>query len=95
MKHFTIAIDGPGGAGKSSVAANVAAKLGVLHLDTGAMYRAFAWQALREGLNTKDAEGLADLARRIKIGVTFQAGAQHTFVNGQDVTALIRTPEIS
>ena len=95
MKHFTIAIDGPGGAGKSSVAANVAAKLGVLHLDTGAMYRAFAWQALREGLNTKDAEGLADLARRIKIGVTFQEGAQHTFVNGQDVTALIRTPEIS
>ena len=95
MKHFTIAIDGPGGAGKSTVAKNVAAKLGVLHLDTGAMYRAFAWQALRDGLSTTDPEGLAKLAGSVKIGVTFENGAQHTFVNGQDVTALIRTPEIS
>ena len=65
MEHFTIAIDGPGGAGKSTVAKNVAAKLNVLHLDTGAMYRAFAWQALSEGLSTRDAEALSALAGRI------------------------------
>lgn len=95
MKHFTIAIDGPGGAGKSTVADNVAAKLGVLHLDTGAMYRAFALQAFREGLTMCDETALRELTSRVKIDVTFVDGLQHTFVNGQDVTDLIRTPEIS
>ena len=95
MKHFTIAIDGPGGAGKSTVAHNVAAKLGVLHLDTGAMYRAFACQALAEGIDTRDAEALVALAERVRISVTFDRGEQRTFVNGQDVTHRLRTPQIS
>ena len=95
MEHFTIAIDGPGGAGKSTVAKNVAAKLNVLHLDTGAMYRAFAWQALSEGLSTRDAEALSALAGRITMDVRFEDGQQHTFVNGKDVNGLIRAPEIS
>lgn len=95
LKHFTIAIDGPGGAGKSTVADNVAAKLGVLHLDTGAMYRAFALQVLREGLTMCDENALAELINRVKIDVTFIDGLQHTLVNGQDVTDLIRTPQIS
>ena len=93
LKHFTIAIDGPGGAGKSSVADGVAAKLNVLHLDTGVMYRAFALQALREGIATRDEPALSALAERIRIDVAFQEGRQHTFVNGEDVTALLRTPE--
>ena len=95
LKHFTLAIDGPGGAGKSSVAKNVAERLGVLHLDTGAMYRAFAYQALREGLDSTDGEAMAELTRRVTIDVRFLDGCQHTFANGEDVTALIRTPEIS
>ena len=95
LKHFTIAIDGPGGAGKSSVANHVAGKLNVLHLDTGAMYRAFAYQALQDGLNTRDAQALAALANKVQIDVRFIEGMQRTLVNGQDVTERIRTPQIS
>ena len=57
---MNIAIDGPVGAGKSSIADAVAQKLHILHLDTGAMYRAFAWQALKEGIDTNNAQALAD-----------------------------------
>ena len=95
LKHFTIAIDGPGGAGKSSVANHVAGKLNVLHLDTGAMYRAFTYQALQDGLNTRDAQALAALANKVQIDVRFIEGMQRTLVNGQDVTERIRTPQIS
>ena len=55
---IAVAIDGPVGAGKSSVADEVARRLGILHLDTGAMYRAFAWQALKERVDTRDAQAL-------------------------------------
>ena len=95
LKHFTIAIDGPGGAGKSSVAGNIAKQLNVLHLDTGAMYRAFALTALERGLDIADEAAMAALARRIRIAVRFEGGAQHTLVDGRDVTASIRTPEVS
>ncbi|MDD3409859.1 MAG: (d)CMP kinase [Eubacteriales bacterium] len=95
MKHFTIAIDGPVGAGKSSVADGVAARLGVLHLDTGAMYRAFAWKALKEGISTQDEAALTALAERARIEVRFEQGAQRTLADGADVTEEIRTPEIS
>jgi CMP/dCMP kinase len=95
-KHFTIAIDGPGGAGKSTVADEVAKKLGILHLDTGAMYRAFAYQALLEGIDPCDEAALAALVRRVDIGVELKEnGVQRTLVNGTDVTDKIRTPEIS
>lgn len=95
MKHFTIAIDGPGGAGKSSVAEQVARRLGVLHLDTGAMYRAFALRALETGVDTADEKALARLSRQVEIDVRFVDGKQRTFADGRDVTALIRTPEVS
>lgn len=95
MKHFTIAIDGPGGAGKSSIADGLAQSLKVLHLDTGAMYRALAYQALMEGVSTRDEAALAALLGHTRIDVTFENGVQHTFVNGEDVTDRIRTPEIS
>ena len=94
-RHFTIAIDGPGGAGKSTVADEIAKKLNILHLDTGAMYRAFAYQALLEKIDPADERGLSDLASRIAIGVRFADGKQQTLVDGADVSALIRTPEIS
>lgn len=92
---FTIAVDGPVGAGKSSVADQVAQRLHILHLDTGAMYRAFAYQALQEKISLEDGEALSALAQRCLPEVRFEDGAQRTLIAGQDVTGLIRTPEIS
>ena len=95
MKHFTIAIDGPGGAGKSSVADHVAKELSVPHLDTGAMYRAFGYQAIAEGLDARNEADMDTLAARAQMDVRFDGGRQYTLVNGQDVTDKIRTPEVS
>lgn len=92
---YTIAIDGPVGAGKSSVADEVAARLNILHLDTGAMYRALAWLALKEGIELDDGAALTALAQREMPKVRYEDGVQHTLIDGTDVTTLIRTPEIS
>ncbi|MEG2951072.1 MAG: (d)CMP kinase, partial [Clostridia bacterium] len=92
---YTIAIDGPVGAGKSSVAEEVARRLHILHLDTGAMYRAFAWQAQKEGISATDEQALCSLAERVLPEVRYVEEQQHTLIDGKDVTALIRTPEIS
>lgn len=92
---LNIAMDGPVGAGKSSIAAEVARRLGILHLDTGAMYRAIGLTALRWGVDLKDEAACVALANDIDITVAHQADGQHTFVNGEDVTGLIRTPEVS
>ena len=92
---YTIAVDGPVGAGKSSVASQVAQKLGILHLDTGAMYRAFAWKALKEGIALDDEKALCELTQTAMPEVRYENGEQHTYMDGQDVNGLIRTPEIS
>jgi len=92
---LTIAMDGPVGAGKSSVADGVAQKLGILHLDTGAMYRAFAWYALEQGVSVEDEQALGALTQKMMPEVRYENGEQHTYINGKDVSALIRTPEIS
>jgi cytidylate kinase len=88
---MVVAIDGPAGAGKSTVARAVAARLGFRYLDTGAMYRALTWLALHEGTPLDDGEALAALARRE--AVTF--GSDETVeIGGEDVTERIRQPEI-
>ena len=92
---MSIAIDGPVGAGKSTVADAVAARLGMLHLDTGAMYRALGLSALRRGVNVEDEEAVAALCGETDISVTHEADGQHTWADGEDVTGLIRTPEVS
>ncbi len=92
---MSIAIDGPVGAGKSTVADAVAARLGILHLDTGAMYRALGLSALRRGVNVEDEEAVAALCGETDISVTHEADGQHTWADGEDVTGLIRTPEVS
>lgn len=85
-----IAIDGPSGAGKGTVARNVAQALGYRHIDTGAMYRAVAWQGLRDGLTLDDEEVMTALAERSSIAI----GDGQVSIDGHDVTTAIRTPEI-
>ena len=92
---FSVAIDGPVGAGKSSVSDAVAKRLGILHLDTGAMYRALGLAALRAGIDPADEKKVVELCKRLKVAVTYEEDGQHTFVEDEDVTGLIRTPEIS
>ena len=92
---YTIAVDGPVGAGKSSVADEVARRLGILHLDTGAMYRAFAWYALKQGISMEDEQALVALTEKMMPEVRYENGSQRTLIDGQDVTDFIRTPEIS
>ncbi len=91
----TIAMDGPVGAGKSSVAGEVAKRLNILHLDTGAMYRAFAWKALQAGVSVDDEQALCSLMETAMPEVRYENGAQHTYMEGRDVSGLIRTPEVS
>ena len=93
--RLNIAIDGPVGAGKSSISDAVAKRLGILHLDTGAMYRALGLAVQRAGIDTQDEEKVVDLCRRLKVSVSHEADGQHTFVEGEDVTGMIRTPEVS
>ena len=93
--RLNIAIDGPVGAGKSSVSDAVAKRLGILHLDTGAMYRALGLTALRRGTDPADEEKIVKLCRELKVSVRHEEDGQHTLVEGEDVTGMIRTPEVS
>lgn len=93
--RMNIAIDGPVGAGKSSVADAVAAKLGILHLDTGAMYRALGLKVLREGVDPADEEQVLQVSEKLQLSVRVGQNGQETLLDGKDVSALIRTPEVS
>lgn len=90
MKPLTIAIDGPSGAGKGTVARVVAKRLGYRHVDSGAMYRAVGWKALRDGVRLDDELRVADIAVISHLTVTDEA----VTIDGTDVTRAIRTPEI-
>ena len=93
--RLNIAMDGPVGAGKSSIADAAAKRLGILHLDTGAMYRALGLKALREGMDLQDEEKMVELCRGLNLAVRVGAGGQETLLDGEDVSSLIRTPEVS
>ena len=90
VKKLVIAIDGPSGAGKGTVARTVADRLGYRHVDTGAMYRAVAWKAAQEGLPLGDDALVADLARRAQ----YQQAEGRITIDNHDVTRAIRTPEM-
>ena len=92
---LTIAIDGPSGSGKSSVAKAVAARLGIGFLDTGAMYRALTWWCLERGLDLTDADAVAAAARDLPLDLGTDPAAPTVAVDGTDVTAAIRTTEVS
>ncbi len=91
---LNIAIDGPVGAGKSSIAREVARRLNILHLDTGAMYRALGYAALAQKISPEDENALDGLCARVSIVVRFLDGRQQTLVDGMDVSHLIRTPAV-
>ncbi len=95
MKKLIIAIDGPVGSGKSTVARRAAELLGYLHLDSGAMYRAVALGALRAGVGLDDAAGLERVARAARIELEMDGAARRVLLDGEDVTERLRVPEMS
>ncbi|MDE5721229.1 MAG: (d)CMP kinase [Clostridia bacterium] len=99
-KRLNIAIDGPAGSGKSTVSKIIAAKLNLLYLDTGAMYRACALACIRSNVDCSNEEKVKNILKDVEIDVKYDAvrnvgGAQITYLNGEDVSDKIRTPEIS
>ncbi len=95
MKSFDVAIDGPSGAGKSSLARRCAAELGLLYVDTGAIYRTVGLAALRRNIDRKDEEAVAAILPELDIGMGYEEGEQRMYLNGEDVSREIRLPEIS
>lgn len=94
--HYAIAIDGPSGAGKSTIARAAAKRFGFIYVDTGAIYRTVGLAAYRGGIDRRDASAVEALLPQLEIAMRYtDAGEQHMYLNGEDVTALIREPEIS
>jgi len=93
-EHINIAIDGPAGAGKSTVAKAIAQRMGILYLDTGAMYRAMALKALRMGISLGDKGRVLPLLEDTEVFAKNVEGTQHTYLDGEDVSGLIRTQEM-
>lgn len=91
----SIAIDGPAGAGKSTIAKKVSENLGFIYLDTGAMYRTVALKAKRSGIDTKNQKELALMMDKIDISINHENNLQKIYLDGQDVSDAIRTPEVS
>ena len=94
-KIFSVAIDGPAGAGKSTIAKSLSKKLGVIYVDTGAMYRAMALYLLRKGVDPEDAAAISSNCADADISIAFEDGVQQVILNGENVSGLIRTEEVS
>ena len=95
-KFVSVAIDGPAGAGKSTIAKRLAAELGYLYVDTGAIYRTVGYHMSLMGIGPRDADGIRRCIDDVNIRIEHQAdGLQHMILNGEDVTDRIRTPEMS
>ena len=92
---FAVAIDGPAGAGKSSVAKAAAQELGFIYVDTGAIYRTIALYVLRQGVDPHQASAVEALLPQVQVSLEYTQQGQKMLLNGEDVTALIRTPEVS
>ena len=95
IKHLLIAVDGPVGAGKSTISDAVAKHFGILHLDTGAMYRAFSYKALQNNISLDSEEAISALCPDTTITVKYHQGQQQTLLDGEDVSAFIRTQTVS
>ena len=98
MKHINVAIDGPGGAGKSTISKAVAKKLGIIYVDTGALYRTVGYFARENGLSVEDvkiSDLITPLLDKISIEIKYADGTQHVILNGEDLGDKIRQPDIS
>ena len=91
---YQIAIDGPAGAGKSTIAKAIARKLSYIYVDTGAMYRAMALYLLRQGIRPEETQKIEEASRRADITIVYENGAQQVLLNGENVTGLLRTEEV-
>lgn len=94
MKRFAIAVDGPAGSGKSTVAKAVAKHLGIIYVDTGAMYRGVAYFCIQQGVSPLDEAGVLSLLNDIKMEIRPGRDGQRIFLDGEDITSKIRTQEI-
>ena len=92
---YNVAVDGPAGAGKSTMARACAQALGYLYVDTGAIYRTVGYYMRLMGVGPKDKDGIARLIDEVNIDIRYEDGVQHMILNGADVTGEIRTPEMS
>lgn len=93
---INVAVDGPAGAGKSSVARIVSKELGYLYIDTGAMYRTLAYKAIKNGIDIKnDDKAVLSMLEDTEMNIRYIDGEQRMLIDGEDVTAFIRTPEVS
>lgn len=94
MKKYNIAIDGPAGAGKSTIAKRIAKQLGFIYVDTGAMYRAMALYFIRNGIEATDVERIEDACKKVDVTIEYKDGEQQVILNGEIVNGLIRTEEV-
>ncbi len=94
-KIVSVAIDGPSGAGKSTIARILAKELGFIYVDTGALYRTVGYAVLKNGIDPQDPVGVEALLPHITVTMGYVDGEQHVFLNGEDVSGYIRTPEVS
>ena len=94
MSYFNIAVDGPAGAGKSTIAKAVAAKLGFIYVDTGAMYRAMALYFLRQGIGKEEEAAISASCGQVEITIRYEDGSQQVILNGENVSSQIRNEEV-
>ena len=94
MKIYSIAIDGPAGSGKSTIAKVLSEKLGIIYVDTGAMYRTVAYYCMKNGISTTDGKAVEEALKSIDMEIKMADGVQHMILNGEDVTNFIRSAEV-
>ena len=91
---YSVAIDGPAGAGKSTIAKEIAKKAGFIYVDTGAMYRALALWFLRQGIRAEETEKIEEAITRADVTIVYEEGVQQVLLNGENVTPCLRTEEV-
>ena len=91
---YNVAVDGPAGAGKSTIAKLVAKKMGYIYVDTGAMYRGLAIHFLKKGVNPEEKEAVVEACRDAEVTIGYESGVQQIYLNGENVTDMLRTEEV-
>lgn len=94
MMSMNIAIDGPAGAGKSTIAKTLAKNLGFIYVDSGALYRAMAYYFLSQGISAEDEAAIASACPKVDVTITYENGEQQVILNGENVNGVIRTEEV-